>query len=317
VTISPAEVDRIVEWMDELNVRTLVNCTGSNGENLKRTLADLAGRYPGRFLVETEPNWERVAESGYANWQADELARAKQAGAVGVKILKLLGLYLRTEITEGRLIPIDDPRFDPMWEAAGALGMPVFIHTGDPDAFFTPIDERNERWEELANHPDWSVTRQDYPPKAELLAARNRVIARHPKTVFVCHHIANHPENLEEVSGWMERFPNLWVETGARLGELGRQPRGARRFIERYQDRVMFGTDATPNAESYPQQDLKPAMYRCYFRFFETLDEYFDYSPAEIPPQGRWRIYGIGLPDDILRKVYHANAVRLLGLTLQ
>lgn len=314
VQIPPEEVDQIVRWMDELNIQTMVNSTGGYGGNLKRTLADLPGRYPGRFLTLTEPAWEKIAEPGYASWQAEEIARAKEAGAVGIKILKELGLYLREKVTEGPLLPVDDPRFDPMWEAAGALGMPVFIHTSDPDAFFTPIDRFNERWEELGNHPDWAFLGKDYPSKPELMAARNRMIAKHPKTTFVGHHVANHPENLAEVSEWLERYPNLLVETGARLGELGRQPRTARKFFEKYQDRIMMGTDATPNAEAYPQQDLKPAMFRCYFRFFETLDEYFDYSPAPIPPQGRWKIYGIGLPDGILKKVYHNNAAKLLGL---
>ncbi len=314
VQIPQEQVDQIVKWMDELNIQLMVNSTGGNGDNLKKTVADLPGRHPGRFLVLTEPAWGKIADPGYAQWQADELARAKEAGAVGVKILKDLGVYLRDKITEGPLIKIDDPRFDPMWEAAGALKMPVFIHTSDPDAFFTPVDRFNERWEELGNHPDWAFVGKDYPSKPELLAARNRVIAKHPKTIFVGHHVANHPENLAEVSEWLDKYPNLHVETGARLGELGRQPRAARRFFEKYQDRIMMGTDATPNAEAYPQQDLKPEMFRCYFRFFETEDEYFDYSPAPIPPQGRWKIYGIGLPDAILKKIYHNNAARLLGL---
>jgi predicted TIM-barrel fold metal-dependent hydrolase len=314
VQIPPEQVDQIVKWMDELNIQTMINSTSGNRENLARTLKDLPGRYPGRFLVHTEPAWEKIAEPGYATWQAEEIGRAKKAGAAGIKVLKVLGLYLRDKVSEGRLLPVDDPRFDPMWEAAGSLGMPVFIHTSDPDAFFTPIDQFNERWEELGNHPDWAFLGKDYPSKPELLAARNRVVARHPKTVFVGHHIANHPENLGEVSEWLDKYRNLWVETGARLGEIGRQPRMARKFFEKYQDRIMMGTDATPNAEAYPQQDLKPETFRCYFRFFETLDEYFDYSPAPIPPQGRWKIYGIGLPDAILKKVYHNNAARLLGL---
>jgi predicted TIM-barrel fold metal-dependent hydrolase len=314
VQIPADQVDQIVKWMDEMNVQIIVNSTGGNDENLRRTVRELVGRYPGRFLTFTEPAWERIAEPDYPKWQADEIGRAKEAGAVGIKILKILGVYLREKVTEGRLLPVDDPRFDPMWETAGALGMPVVIHTADPDAFFTPVDRFNERWEELSNHPDWAFYGKDCPSKPELLAARNRVVARHPKTIFVGYHVANHPENLAEVGEWLDTYPNLHVDTGARLGEIGRQPRTARKFFDKYQDRILFGTDATPNADAYPQQDLKPEMYHCYFRFFETEDEYFNYSPAPIPPQGRWRIYGIGLPDSILKKVYHNNAARLLKL---
>ena len=316
VQIPKEQLGQIVRWMDEVNIQLMVNSTGGSGGNLKKTIADLPNAHPGRFLVLTEPAWGRIAEPGYARWQADEIANARAQGAVGIKILKDLGLYLREQVTSGPLLKIDDPRFDPMWEAAGALKMPVFIHTADPDAFFTPVDRFNERWEELGNHPDWAFIGKDYPSKSELLAARNRVIARHRKTTFVGHHIANHPENLGEAGRWLETYPNLMVETGARLGEIGRQPYGARKFFERFQDRIMMGTDATPNAKAYPQQDLRPELFLCYFRFFETMDEYFDYSPAPVPPQGRWKIYGIGLPDPILKKVYHDNAARLLGLNL-
>jgi predicted TIM-barrel fold metal-dependent hydrolase len=211
-------------------------------------------------------------------------------------------------------VKIDDPRFDPMWDAAGRLGLPVFIHVADPDAFFTPIDRFNERWEELANHPSWSFYGEGFPSKSELLAARNRVIERHPNTTFVGLHVANRSEDLDEVSALLDRLPNLYVEIGARLGELGRQPRRSRRFFEDYQDRVLFGTDASPNGTSVPQQDLAPAMFQCYFRFLETLDEHFDYAPSPTPPQGRFKIYGIGLPDAILEKLYHQNAARILGL---
>jgi predicted TIM-barrel fold metal-dependent hydrolase len=311
--IPPDQVDQIVKWMDELNIQLMINSTGGTGDDLQRTINDLVKRHPGRFLTMTEPSWAKITEPGYAEWQAEEIARAKQMGAVGIKVLKILGLYLREKLTEGPLIPVDDPRFDPMWSAAGKLGMPVCIHTADPDAFFTPVDNRNERWEELGNHPDWSFYGQDYPTKPELLAARNRVIERHPKTTFIGYHVANHPENLAEVGEWLDKYPNLHVELGARLGELGRQPYTARKFFLKYADRIMFGTDATPNADAYPQQDLKPKMFQAYFRFLETWDEYFDYSPAPTPPQGRWMIYGIGLPDDVLKKVYHNNAARLFG----
>lgn len=308
------QVDQIVRWMDELNLKLMINLTGGYGEALDRNIAGLDTRFPGRFHNCMEPAFTRIREKGYPEWQAAELERARKAGAVGVKILKNLGLVVREEGKTGPLVKVDDPRFDPMWAAAGKLGVPVFIHTSDPDAFFTPIDRFNERWDELGNHPDWSFYGKDYPSKPELLAARNRVIERHPKTKFVCLHVANHPENLDEVSAWLRRYPNMHVEIGARIGELGRQPRRARQFFEEFEDRILFGTDATPDGRSVPQQDLTPALYQIYFRFLETLDEYFDYAPSPVPPQGRWRIYGVGLPDRILKKLYHNNAARLLGL---
>ncbi|HUO28775.1 MAG TPA: amidohydrolase family protein [Bryobacteraceae bacterium] len=308
-----AQLDAIVAWMDRLNIRTMVNLTGGYAGLLKQNVRDLQEHYKGRFFTCVEPAYDRIREPGYPQWQADEVARGKQAGAIGVKVLKTLGLYLRENITSGPLVKVDDPRFDPMWEAAGQLKMPVFMHVSDPDAFFTPVDRFNERWEELGNHTDWSFYGKDYPPKAAILAARNRVIARHPQTTFVGLHVANHPENLDEVSRWLDDLPNLRVETAARLAELGRQPRRARAFFEKYQDRIMFGTDASPKQAGTPQQDVKPAMYQAYFRWLETLDEYFDYAPSKTPPQGRWRIYGIGLPDEILKKVYCNNAAHLLG----
>ena len=211
---------------------------------------------------------------------------------------------------------MDDRRFDPMWEACAAHGLPVYIHVSDPEAFFLPIDCTNERWDELGHHPDWSFHGKDFPSHPELMAARDRVFARHPKTLFVGLHVGHDAENLAFVSESLDRFPNLTVELGARIGELGRQPRTSRKFFENYQDRIFFGTDAMPppEGESTPQQVFKDELYEIYYRFLETEDEYFDYAPAPVPPQGRWRIYGIGLPDAILKKVYHENAERLLGL---
>ena len=315
-TSGPIFLEEIVGWMDAMNIQTILNLTGGTGQELKDSIAMLDGKYPGRFLNCVEPAYDKAHEPGYPQWQAEELARAKEAGAVGLKLLKTLGLYLRENGKTGPLVKIDDPRFDPMWDAAGQLGFPVIIHTADPDAFFTPIDRFNERWEELGNHPSWSFYGKDYPTKPELLAARNRVIERHPKTIFVGAHVANHPENLDEVSAWFDKYPNLYCDIAARVGELGRQPRRAARFFHEYQDRILFGTDASPNAPGVPQQDLKPGMYHAYFRFLETLDEYFEYAASPTPPQGRWCISGIELPDSILKKVYHDNAARLLGLKL-
>jgi len=188
------------------------------------------------------------------------------------------------------------------------------MHTSDPEAFFLPIDRYNERYEELNAHPDWSFHGKDFPSNQELQEARQRLIERHPRTQFVCLHVAD-SENLEQVSQWMDRHANMHVEIGARIGELGRQPRTSRKFFDKYQDRILFGTDATPRGYQYPQQLFGDALYEIYFRFLESEDEYFDYAPAKVPPQGRWRIYGLGLPDAILRKVYQQNATRLLGLS--
>lgn len=312
----PEQLSQILKWMEELNVQTMLNLTGGVGDELTQSIELLQQAHPGRFLMCTEPSFARLQEPDFPQWQAGELARAKEQGARGLKVLKTLGLFLREQLTEGPLVPVDDPRFDPMWQAAGELNLPVFIHTSDPDAFFTPIDRFNERWEELGNHPDWSFYGKDFPSKDELLAQRNRVIERHPNTTFVGLHVGNRSEHLAEVGEWLDRYPNFNVEVGARLGELGRQPKTSRQFFEKYQDRILFGTDAVPlpDGDNYPQQVLRPEMFQCYFRFFETEDEYFDYSPAPTPPQGRWKIYGIGLPDEILKKVYHNNAARVLGL---
>jgi predicted TIM-barrel fold metal-dependent hydrolase len=307
-----AELTQVATYMDECNLQSLLNLTGGNSDTLPSIRKSMAA-FGSKFLTASEPVWSRASEPGYAKWQADEIAKCKQEGAVAVKVLKTLGLYLREK---GKLVAIDDTRFDPMWEAAGALDLPVMIHTGDPGAFFTPIDRFNERYEELQNHPDWSFYDHDFPSRSELHEARNRVAARHPKTKFIYLHVGNDAEDLAAVSGWLDRYRNVDVEIAARLGELGRQPRTSRRFFERYQDRILFGTDATWDAgKEFPQQDLKPSMYRCYFRFLETEDEYFDYAPSEVPPQGRWRIYGIGLPDSILKKVYRNNAARMLKLS--
>jgi predicted TIM-barrel fold metal-dependent hydrolase len=304
----------LLQVMDRRNVQMMVNLTGGIGEGLATSVREFQAPHPARFLTCTEPSWHRAAEPGYPQFQAEELHRAHRAGARGLKILKTLGLYLRERITEGPLVAIDDRRFDPMWEACADLKMPVAIHIGDPVAFFEPIDRFNERFEELNAHPDWSFHGRDFPSFTELLAARNRLYARHPRTTFIGLHVGHHAENLAEVGETLDRFANVHAEIGARIGELGRQPRTARRFFERYQDRILFGTDAVPHGTSTPQQVFGDALYEIYFRFLETEDEYFDYAPAPIPPQGRWRIYGLGLPDGILRKLYRDNAVRLLGL---
>jgi predicted TIM-barrel fold metal-dependent hydrolase len=305
----------LLQVMDRKNVRMMVNLTGGTGSGLASSIKQFQTAAPGRFLTFTEPSWSRLLEPGYPRAQADAIEKAKQAGARGLKVLKTLGLFLRERGKEGPLVKVDDPRFDPMWDACGRLGLPVAIHVSDPQAFFLPTDRYNERYEELSNHPDWSFHGRDYPSNAEILEARNRVFARHPKTQFIVLHVGNNAEDLGYVSESLDRFKNTVVEIGARVGELGRQPRTARRFFDRYQDRILFGTDAVPRGVQTPQQVFGDELYEIYYRFLETEDEYFDYAPAPVPPQGRWRIYGLGLPDAILKQVYHDNAARVLGLS--
>ncbi|HZT69902.1 MAG TPA: amidohydrolase family protein [Terriglobia bacterium] len=311
-----AEPADVLAVMDRRNIHTLVDLTGGFGQGLVDTVQKYHVPYPDRFIVFTEPWYPRTNEPGYPQFQADAIEKAHKAGARGLKVLKTLGLYLRENITSGPLVKIDDRRFDPMWEVCGSLGMPVLIHTADPDAFFLPTNRFNERYEELNNHPDWSFYGKDYPSKRELLEARNRVFARHPRTQFVALHVGSQAGDLAAVAELLDRLPNVHVETAARINELGRQPRFARRFFDKYQDRIMFGTDAVPPpyGNSTPQQIFGDKLYEIYCRFFETEDEYFDYAPAPKPPQGRWEIYGIGLPDSILRKVYYENAARLLKI---
>ena len=307
---------QLVTVMDSVNLRTMVNLTGGAGAELAATVKNFDRAFPGRFVSMTEPAWTRASEAGYASWQADEIGQAKSVGAVGVKILKTLGLYLRDGGPQGRLVKVDDPRFDPMWDACGRLGLPVAMHVGDPEAFFLPTDRFNERYEELSAHPDWSFSGRDFPAFKEILAARDRVFSKHPHTTFVALHVGHWAENLTAVGEMLDRFPHVHVEIGARIGELGRQPRTARRFFDRYQDRILFGTDAVPLGTQTPQQVFGEELYGIYYRFLETDDEYFDYAPSKVPPQGRWRIYGLGLPESILRKVYYENAERILGLKL-
>jgi predicted TIM-barrel fold metal-dependent hydrolase len=228
------------------------------------------------------------------------LADAKKKGVSGLKVFKDFGLRYRNP--DGTLVKIDDPRWDPIWDACGNLGLPVIIHVGDPAAFFLPVDEKNERWEELHRHPDWSFYGGDFPKRDELFAAFNRVMARHPRTTFIGAHFADNPEDLTTVGQWLDEYPNLVVEIASRTNELGRQPYTARKFFLKYADRIMFGTDGPRE-----RGRLLP-----YWRFLETFDEYFPYAENPFPPQGFWNIYGIGLPDDVLRKVYHENAARII-----
>ena len=288
----------VVAIMDHCGVEHCINITMQVGQKA----LDIMDRYhafaPERFSSIGWMDWSGIERPDFVQLTIDRLNRLVDHGACGIKFWKDLGLTLRG--TDGALLRIDDDRFTPIFEACGALGLPVMFHTSDPSAFFEPIDVHNERYEELAAHPDWGF--HGLPvSKRDLLEQRNRVIARHPTITFVGAHCAESGEDLNYLAEQLDALPNLQIDISARTPELGRQPYSARSFFIKYADRILFGTDLLPEVE----------MYRLYYRFLETADEYFVY-PSHASRQGRWNIYGIFLPDDVLLKVYRENALRLL-----
>jgi predicted TIM-barrel fold metal-dependent hydrolase len=291
----PREVLRV---MDGCGVEKIVNITMYTGEKALAIIDKFHSADRERFATYGWMDWSDVETAGFFQRSVERLERLVGRGACGLKIWKDLGTKVRDQ--NGALLRIDDERLDPVYEKAAELGVPIMYHIADPDAFFMPIDAQNERYEELAAHPEWSYYGSHYG-KEELLAQRDRVIARHPKTTFVGAHVAEHPEDLAYVSRLLDKNPNLYVDIGARCAELGRQPYTAREFFLKYADRILFGTDLIPDVN----------MYRLHYRFLETRDEYFEY-PSHASRQGRWNIYGLFLPDDVLRKVYRENAQRLL-----
>ena len=313
---NPEQLDEFVRLMDQQNIAVCVSLDGRLGDELDEHKQFLWSKHRDRFVIFANIDWVGSGQRddptswdchrpGFGRRMAKSLEVAKASGAVGLKIFKMLGLYYRNP--DGSLVTIDDLRWDPIWKACGELELPVLIHSADPVAFFQPVDRFNERWEELSRHPDWSFAGDEFPSHDELLAARNRVIERHPQTHFIAAHVANYPENLAKVGRWLDRYPNLHVEIAARIAELGRQPRTARKFMLKYSDRIMFGTDG-PRAAGR----LLP-----HWRMLETADEYFTYAEDQYPPQGLWNIHGLDLPDEVLRKIYYENAAKLLPAVRQ
>jgi predicted TIM-barrel fold metal-dependent hydrolase len=293
-----ADADFVLRVMDECGIDRMVNITMQVGESALETMRRFREASPRRFATMAWMDWSGLERDDFAQLSVDRLERMVERGACGIKFWKDLGLSVRDR--RGDLLRVDDERLAPIFEKAAELGVPVMFHTADPSAFFRPIDASNERYEELAAHPDWSFHGAQYG-KEELLAQRDRVLKRHPGTTFVCAHMAESGENLSYVSRLLEENRNVLVDISARTPELGRQPYSARRFFLHFADRILFGTDLPPESP----------MYRLYFRFLESEDEYFEY-PSHASRQGRWNICGLNLPDDVLERVYRTNALKLL-----
>ena len=294
--MDPVDVLRV---MDACDVEHLVNITMRPGTEGLRSLERLRAVSRERFSTIAWMDWRDLQEDGFFERCVSRLDECVSAGAIGMKIWKDLGLRLRER--DGSLLRIDDPRLDPFFARAAELGVFVLFHTADPAAFFLPTDGQNERFEELAAHPDWSFYGSQFT-REDLLEQRNRVFARHPRTQFVAAHMGEQPEDLEALAAMLEKYPNVQLDMSARVAELGRQPFTARRFLLRFANRILFGTDLLPEI----------SMYRGHYRFFETEDEYFDY-PSHASRQGRWKIYGIALPDEVLEQIYRKNAAAMLS----
>ncbi len=303
--LAETPVEEIIARLDEAGVRVYVDLDGGWGEAiLQRHLDRYKNSAPERFRMFGGVDWSQWPVHGnrFAEWAAARLREQAAWGAQGLKIWKPFGL--RVKDPQGNLARVNDRRLDAIWETAAELNLPVLIHVADPVAFFDPVDERNERWEELQANPDWAFTSPPFPPFLSILEDLAGLVEDHPRTTFIGAHVGCYAENLAWVGAMLDRCPNYFIDVSARIAELGRQPYTARRFFLKYADRILFGTDAGPSVETA----------RITYRFLETQDEYFPYDSSEIPGQGRWRIYGLHLPGPVLKKIYHANAQRALGI---
>ena len=307
----------IIELMDEVGLDFMANMSGGVlGYGLEVNL-EISRRTNWRILQFDNVDWDLVDQPDFGAQAAEQLRIAVALGARGLKIQKALGLEVRTK--DGVLLRVDDARLDPLWAAAGDLGVPVLIHVADPKAFWNPPTPDNERYDELRVHPHWSFHGPKYPPRMELLDALNRVIARHPRTNFITAHFGNNAEAIDWVADCMRRYPNMYVDTAARIPEIGRHPpeKVRKMFIE-FAGRILFGTDLglSPghlmlgsSGEDEPTYPDAVRFYKTTWRWFETNDRQFEHMT---PIQGKWKIDAIGLPHDVLKKIYYENAARLL-----
>ena len=289
------DLPALLRQMDELNLTTMVNLSGGSGTFLSAAAARIKTAAPSRLLVFANVTFGGFGREGWTEKAVAALTADHAAGASGLKLFKNFGMSTRDQ--NGQRIPIDDPRMDPIWARCGELKIPVLIHTGEPRSFWDPMDENNERWLELITHPGRRQSGSG-PGFEQLIHEQHAVFKRHPKTTFIAAHFDWHANDLTKLGAFLDEMPNVNVETGAIIAELGRQPRAARAFFERYQDRILVGKDSWVTSE-----------YATYFRVFETEDEYFPYHKKY---HAFWPMYGMGLPDAVLKKIYYKNALRII-----
>jgi predicted TIM-barrel fold metal-dependent hydrolase len=294
--MNAAQVDELIEAMDAMNMAVMVNLSGGSGDRLQNAIANLEGRYPGRFVHFANINFDSIDDPDFGTKAAAQLEADVHAGARGLKIFKNLGMFVK--YANGERVKTDDPRLDPIWAKCGELGIPVLIHVGEPAPFYEPHDATNERWLELKQFPNRKRPPEEFPTWEVQMAEQHNVFRKHPKTTFINAHLGWMGNDLDRLGRLMDELPNMVTELGAVIAELGRQPRHAREFLIKYQDRVLMGKDS-----------WEPSEYHVYFRVFETADEYFPYYRKR---HAFWSMYGLDLPDETLRHIYYKNALRIV-----
>ena len=282
--------------MDSMNMAIMNNLSGRNGIELKKMTDNIKTNYPNRFIVFSNIQLRSIDAPDWAEETVKQLEYDFKNGSKGLKIYKSQGMTNKDSL--GNRIRIDDPRIDPVWAKCGELGMPVLIHSADPKSFWEPHDENNERWLELKTHPRRKRDANNPASWEQIIQEQHNIFKKHPNTIFIAAHFGWHPNNLKRLGELLDEMPNMYVEIGAIIAELGRQPRSANRFFEKYQDRVLFGKDS-----------WKPHEYPTYFRVLESDDEYFPYYKRY---HAFWKMYGLALPDEILKKLYYKNALRII-----
>lgn len=293
------DLESLVTEMDKLNMKVMVNLSGrgrGSEDHLRQSLENVQENYPNRFIVFTNLDFNNVDLPGWTEKAVAQLERDVRMGANGLKVYK--GLGMDNKDSKGQRIRIDDERIAPVWEKCGELGIPVLIHSADPKSFWSPHDHQNERWLELKLRPNRKREDHDPAPWQTIIDEQHNIFRKHKNTKFINAHLGWYGNDLAKLAELMDEFPNMYSEIGAVIAELGRQPRFAKAFLTKYQDRVMFGKDA-----------WNPEEYYTYFRVLESEDEYFPYYKRY---HAFWKMYGLGLEDEVLKKLYYKNALKVI-----